>query len=408
MALDDAGRIVGHNRSAQLLLQAEHGSTVLGLPFAQLFSARFEDLGRFMRALPGERRALTLQRSGRVLFLHAVPPPSRWADAGAAAAPAAPEALPPALAALSGGDAALDRQLQRAARLVDTPVSVLVTGETGSGKEFFAKALHQAGQRRGKPFVAVNGAAIPETLIESELFGHLPGSFSGALARGKTGLIQEADGGTLFLDEIGDMPLALQARLLRVLAEREVLPVGATRAVPVNIRVIAATHADLEALVREGRFRDDLYYRLNGAHFVLPPLRERRDLGWMIDRLLRPQRDDDAPAPLLSAAARARLLAHAWPGNLRELRNVLDYARSVASDGEIGLADLPDALRPNERRSVDLSPALGDEAARLLQQLRLAHWNVSAVARAQGLSRMTLYRRMKRWGIASPNRLDDF
>jgi transcriptional regulator of acetoin/glycerol metabolism len=401
LALDDAGRIVGHNRSAQLLLQAEHGSTVLGLPFAQLFNARFEDLGRFMRAQPGERRALTLAHSGRVLFLHAVPPPSRWADASAVApATAAVELLPPALAALSGGDPALDRQLQRAARLVDTPVSVLVTGETGSGKEFFAKALHEAGQRRGKPFVAVNCAAIPETLIESELFGHLPGSFSGALARGKPGLIQEADGGTLFLDEIGDMPLPLQARLLRVLAEREVLPIGATRALKVDVRVVAATHADLLALVRAGRFRDDLYYRLAGAHLALPPLRQRRDLPWLVQRLLQAA----GPRLRLGAEAERMLAAHPWPGNLRELKNAIDYAAAMAgSDGVIGLAELPDSLL-RDGPSSSAQAALPSDAQLLLQYLRAARWNVSAVAHQLGVARMTVYRRMKRWGIQEPPR----
>jgi len=257
--------------------------------------------------------------------------------------------------------------------------------------------------------VAVNCAAIPETLIESELFGHLPGSFSGAGPKGKRGLIQEADGGTLFLDEIGDMPRSLQARLLRVLAEREVLPIGATRPVAVNIRVIAATHADLEALVREGRFRDDLYYRLNGAHLPLPPLRERRDLGWMIDRLLQHDLPRGHSAPQLGAEARAWLLAHRWPGNLRELRNVLDYARSVAGPGPIELSDLPDGLRAAAPRGHKAAaPAAGSrEAALLLEQLRAAHWNVSSAARTLGVSRMTLYRRMKRWGIASPNQLDD-
>ena len=240
--------------------------------------------------------------------------------------------------------------------------------------------------------MAVNCAAIPEALIESELFGHLPGSFSGATAKGKRGLIQEADGGTLFLDEIGDMPLALQARLLRVLSEREVLPVGATRPQPVNIRVMAATHAPLEALVRAGRFRDDLYYRLNGAHIALPPLRERADRGAMIERLLKGRQ--------FTAAARARLLAHPWPGNLRELRNVLDYAASVCPEGAINLDDLPELQASS---AVPVARAQAHEAD-WLQALREAHWNVSAVARQLGLSRMTLYRRMKRAGVVPPNR----
>jgi transcriptional regulator of aromatic amino acid metabolism len=169
---------------------------------------------------------------------------------------------------------------------------------TGSGKEYFAKAIHEASARRGKPFVAVNCAAIPETLIESELFGHLPGSFSGDGAKGKRGRIQEADGGTPFLDEIGDMALALQARLLRVLAEREVLPVGATRPVRVDIRVVAATHHDLEALVRERRFRDDLFYRLAGAHLQRPPLRARRDLPWLVQTMLEQQQPSQPPVRL--------------------------------------------------------------------------------------------------------------
>jgi transcriptional regulator of acetoin/glycerol metabolism len=405
VALDDAGRIVGHNRAAQLMLEGEHRSTVLGLAFEQLFNVRLHDMGRFLRAMPGEHRAVTLARSGRVLFLHAVPPPSRWSSAIARAA--IDPAVPPALARLSGGDPLLDRQIQRAARLVDTPVSVLITGETGSGKEYFAKALHEAGQRRAKPFVAVNCAAIPETLIESELFGHLPGSFSGARLKGKTGLIQEADGGTLFLDEIGDMSLPLQARLLRVLAEREVLPVGATRAVKVDVRVIAATHADLPAMVRQGHFRDDLYYRLAGAHLMLPPLRQRRDLPWLVHKLLR----ETGRQVQLGADAEPWLRAHDWPGNLRELKNVIDYASAMAGDGGvIGVADLPDSLlnAASHAALTDGPPAepaaLPAEARLLLQYLRAARWNITAVAHQLGVARMTVYRRMKRWGIREPER----
>jgi sigma-54 dependent transcriptional regulator, acetoin dehydrogenase operon transcriptional activator AcoR len=316
--------------------------------------------------------------------------------------------VPAPLAALSGGDAALDRQLQRVARLVNTPVSLLVTGETGSGKEFFAKAVHRSSRRAAKPFVAVNCAAIPESLIESELFGHLPGSFSGAAAKGKRGLIQEADGGTLFLDEIGDMPLTLQPRLLRVLAEREVLPVGATRAAKVDVRVIAATHADLQSLVRQGRFRDDLYYRLVGAQFVMPPLRERRDLPWLAAKLLR-----DASHHLRIAPDVVDwFAAYPWPGNLREMKNVLDYAAAMAqTGGVIGLADLPDGLtesmtgaRPSTScgETSPAPPMLPPEAQLLLQYLRAARWNVAAVAHQMGVARMTIYRRMKRWGLSEP------
>lgn len=414
LALDARGRVIGHNRRAQLLLEAGNGGqTILGLPFERLFNATLQDLGRFAQTRPGVPRTLGLAHSGQVLFMVAVPPP----PLRPLATPTVARPLPAPLAALSQGDPALDRQIERAAKLVNAPINLLLTGETGTGKEYFAKALHDSSERRHQPFVAVNCAAIPDTLIESELFGYLPGSFSGAGAKGKRGLIQQAHGGTLFLDEIGDMPLLLQARLLRVLSEREVLPVGATQAIAVNIHVISATHCDLTALVRQGRFRDDLVYRINGAHIALPPLRERHDLGGMIDRLLgqiSPHASHQNPAPELSPPARQCLLAHRWPGNLRELRNVLDYARSVCQGPRIELSDLPDALAvnantgsttmPQSRLSLDKTPCPPQGGAvELLAQLYAAHWNVSDAARALGLSRMTLYRRMKRWGIVSPN-----
>jgi len=403
LALDAAGRIIGHNRAAQQLLEGEAHTTVLGMAFDDFFSVRFDELGRFVRSMSGERRGVTLQGSGRVLFLHAVPPPQR---PHAIVPVPADAAIPAPLARLSGGDPRLDRQIERAARLVDTPVSILLTGETGSGKETFAQALHEASQRRARPFVAVNCAAIPETLIESELFGHLPGSFSGAAAKGKRGLIQEADGGTLFLDEIGDMPLALQARLLRVLAEREVLPVGATRPVKVDLRVIAATHCDLEAMVRDGSFRDDLFYRLAGAHLRLPALRERQDLPWLIHQLL----GAGAHRVQLAPEVETLLQAYAWPGNLRELGNVLDFARAVCRDSVIQPADLPErvlAAATGADTGIGHAAMLPPDARLLLQYLRAARWNVSAVAHQMGLARMTVYRRMKRWGIEAPNRRDD-
>jgi transcriptional regulator of acetoin/glycerol metabolism len=406
VAVDALGRVIGHNRRAQLLLEGELGGTaVLGRRFEELFQARLEHLGRFSHAQPPDQRTITLARSGRVLFMQSAAPPAMWTPRSVVAR-AVPE-VPPPLAALSGGDATLERQIERAARFANASVSVLLTGETGTGKEYFAKALHRSSARAKRPFVAVNCAAIPETLIESELFGHLPGSFSGAGPRGKRGLIQEADGGTLFLDEIGDMPLALQARLLRVLAEREVLPIGATRALPVDIRVISASLHDLEALVRAGRFRDDLYYRLNGATIPLPPLRERQDLDWLIDRMLR----DGESIVQIGDAARARLHEYRWPGNLRELRNALEYARAVCDDGVIEPGDLPDEVAGGGPRAhvsgptVAAAPAvapLGDDAALLVSYLRAGHWNVSAVARQLGVARMTLYRRMRRFGIALP------
>jgi transcriptional regulator of acetoin/glycerol metabolism len=394
LALDASGRVVGHNRRAQLALQRADKEPLLGQRFEEVFDLPFDRIGSFVMTQPSDQRALMLSGVRRLLFLSATPPPPAAVVARAAVA----SKLPIPLAALSAGDPALDRQIERVALLVNSPISLLVTGETGSGKEYFAKAVHASGARKQRPFVAVNCAAIPEALIESELFGHLAGSFSGASTRGKRGLIQEADGGTLFLDEIGDMPLPLQARLLRVLSEHEVLPVGALKPVPVNIRVIAATHAPLEAMVHARRFRDDLYYRLNGAHFTLPPLRLRADLGATIDRMLGER--------ALSDAARTRLLAYTWPGNLRELKNVLNYAASMSENQLIDLQHLPELAQAAHPPSATVTASTPTQAGAgaLLQALRQAHWNVSEVARLMGLSRMTLYRRMKRAGIVAPNR----
>ncbi len=386
LALDHSGTVVGHNRSAQLALAPSDGRRLIGRPVSDLLEFAFDEIGRFLSAPAGQPRAVMRAGGMQLLFMNAVPPPV--ASHGRLQKE---QALPAPLAALSGGDAALDAQLARAARLVDSPISLLVTGETGCGKEYFAKAMHASSERRRRPFIAVNCAAIPETLIESELFGYLPGSFSGASQRGKRGLILEADGGTLFLDEIGDMPLPLQARLLRVLSEREVHPVGAARPVTVNVRVIAATHAPLETLVRQGRFRDDLYYRLNGAQVMLPPLRERGDLPTMVRRFLG-ERD-------IMPAAMDALCRHRWPGNLRELRNALDYAASMAGDAAIDVADLP-PLASQPAVADPRRQEAGDTG--LVDLLRAHRWNISAVARQLGVARMTVYRRMQRAGIVAP------
>jgi sigma-54 dependent transcriptional regulator, acetoin dehydrogenase operon transcriptional activator AcoR len=441
IAVDAMGRIVGHNRRAQLLLQGRFNVSVIGTSLEKHFNIKLSDLGRFTALNPSDQRAITLTNGGRLLFVLASPPATRITAVSGVSE--ATRRIPEPLARLSGGDPDLDRQIERAAKLVNTPVSVLLTGETGTGKEYFAKALHESSERRKQPFIAVNCAAIPETLIESELFGHLPGSFSGAGSKGKMGLIQAADGGTLFLDEIGDMPLILQARLLRVLAEREVLAIGATKPVPVNIRVIAATHCNLEQRVRDGLFRDDLFYRLAGARILLPELRKRKDVPWLIEKMLASGLREGERPPRLSPTALGVLLSYSWPGNLRELRNTLDFASAVCSDGHIEVFDLPDSVlamsgsapalvstppvaeraqgreygSPAESSPVqppqvassnqngwarNESKVAAADAALLMQYLRAAQWNVTSVARQIGVSRMTLYRRMKRYGIELP------
>lgn len=402
IAIDAAGRLSGSNQRARRMLEQElmlcpasssGGGMLLGRPMEQLFTVSIDSLPQWLASASGHQKTLALCNSGSELYASAQQPAVRAGQQ----MPMAAQALPAPLAALCGGDRGLQMQLQRAARLLNARLNLLVHGETGCGKEYFAKAFHQSGERSNRPFVAVNCAAIPAELIESELFGHLPGSFSGAGSKGRRGLIQEADGGTLFLDEIGDMPLKMQTRLLRVLAEQEVLPVGASRPVAVNIRVISASHHALDQLVAQGRFRADLFYRLQGAHISLPPLRQRRDLDWLIDNML------DAPVQL-SAAARQRLHQHHWPGNLRELSNALAYATAICDGGRIEAGDLPDGIgeRPLAEHTLCDRPELSQEALRLIQHLRAARWNHSAAARQLGISRMTLYRRMQRFGIVSP------
>lgn len=307
--------------------------------------------------------------------------------------------------------------LRRAAKLVGTQMSILIQGETGTGKEHLAKAMHAASPRAAKPFVAVNCAALPESLIESELFGYEPGSFTGAASKGKKGLVLEAEGGTLFLDEIGDMPLASQTRLLRVLAEREVTPIGKVKPVPVNVRVIAATHRDLVELVKAKCFREDLYFRLNGAVLTLPPLRQRSDVKWLIGRLIERKGKQDGVAYQLTQAALEALCAHAWPGNVRELVNCLDYASAVSSSHVIDVEDLPEVFSgspasflafqapPCATANVESNPrAL--HMLRLQEALREHHWNVSAVARYLEVDRSTVHRRMRRYGLVPPQKRD--
>ncbi|MFW9265926.1 sigma-54-dependent Fis family transcriptional regulator [Pseudomonas sp. NR3] len=304
-------------------------------------------------------------------------------------------------------DPRLADSLNLAVRVKDRNLPVLIQGETGSGKEVFARQLHQASQRRDRPFVALNCAAIPESLIESELFGYVAGAFTGASAKGMQGLLQQADGGTLFLDEIGDMPLALQTRLLRVLAEGEVAPLGASRRKAVDIQVICATHRDLEALVAAGEFREDLYFRLGGARFQLPPLRERTDRLALINRILEEESALCGGAVQLSGAALECLLGYHWPGNVRQLRHVLRYACAVCEASVIQLSHLPESLHTTDAADHGPEPSASPERQALLDALVRHRWKPTPTARALGISRATLYRRVHQHGIEMPGRRPD-
>ncbi|MDY0744864.1 sigma 54-interacting transcriptional regulator [Paucibacter sp. R3-3] len=294
----------------------------------------------------------------------------------------------------------LKRQARRAAQLDAT---VLLLGETGTGKELLAHAIHAASPRNLKPFVALNIAAVPESLLEAEFFGAAPGAYTGADRRGRDGKFKLADGGTLFLDEVGDMPLNVQAKLLRVLQEQEIEPLGSNRLLRVDVRVIAATSVDLEAQVRQGRFRADLYYRLNVLSIALPPLRDRlQDLAALVELFLAQISERSGlPQREITEQGLAALAGHGWPGNIRELRNVLEKAVMLSEERRLDAAD----FRPLLPTAATAAPAAGHlladavvEAERdaIQAALAAAGGNRSKAAQLLGISRATLYEKLAR------------
>jgi DNA-binding NtrC family response regulator len=293
-------------------------------------------------------------------------------------------------------------------RVSDSDVTVLVTGESGTGKEVVARALHRRGRRKTGPFVAINCAAMPEALLESELFGHARGAFTDAKTS-QQGLFAQANHGTILLDEIGDMPLGLQPKLLRVLQERVVRPLGGNAELPIDVRVIAATHRDLESAIEEGRFREDLFYRINVVNIQMPPLRARGgDILPLAQRFVgefarRSRKEVTGIAP----AAAERLLTYAWPGNVRELQNCMERAVALARFEQIGVDDLPEKIRDYRRSHVlvasddpsELVPMEEVERRYVMRVMEAVGNNKTAAARILGIDRKRLYRWIERLGI---------
>ena len=303
------------------------------------------------------------------------------------------------------------RVYQLITQIAATPTTVLITGESGTGKELVARAVHARSERRGQPFVAVNVAAIPETLVESELFGHEKGAFTGAHAK-KLGRFELAHGGTVFLDEIGTLRMDLQAKLLRVLQEREIERLGGIRPVPVDVRILAATNVNLRSAVKARTFREDLYYRLNVVPIHVPPLRERReDIPALVEHFVRKiARECNRDVRGVSTGALEVLTRYDWPGNVRELENVLHRAVVLARSPVIHLQDVPlDVAMPEtgSRLGEDTGPPLREameqfERQYILRVLEGTGWNVSRAARRLGVHRNTVLTKLSGWGIQRP------
>ncbi len=280
---------------------------------------------------------------------------------------------------------------------------VLILGESGTGKELVARSIHFSGARKGKPFVPVDCSALVPTLIESELFGYVKGAFTGAM-QSKQGLVEAANGGTLFLDEIGDMPLEMQVKLLRVLQQREVKPVGSTENRPINVRIVAATNRDLDLAIKKGAFRQDLYFRLNVVQIKLPPLRERKsDIPLLVASFLEKFGDPDEPPREITEDATRRLMAYEWPGNVRELENAIERAIALGSGPYVSVNDLPTNLQfPTTERTPtkeEMLPLEELERRAILSTLHQTGGDKQATARMLGIGKTTLYRKLKHYQL---------
>ncbi len=311
---------------------------------------------------------------------------------------------------LLGNSPAMQKLYDQLSRIAQSEVSVLVAGESGTGKELVARSIHNRGHRKDQPFVAVNCAALPETLFESELFGHAKGAFTDAHSERK-GLFLEADGGTLFFDEIGEMPLSMQPKLLRVLEEGRLRPVGGDKEVPFDVRVISATNRDLESSVEDGKFREDLFFRVNVVQIELPLLRARGTDSLLLAQQFIEKFAARSGKPIrgISEAVAERLLAYSWPGNVRELRNVIERAVALTRYDQISVEDLPEKIRDYRGSQVfiggddpsELVPLEEVERRYILHVLQAVGDNKTLAARTLGLDRKTLYRKLRQYGGSS-------
>jgi sigma-54 dependent transcriptional regulator, acetoin dehydrogenase operon transcriptional activator AcoR len=413
IALTVTGTVLAATRGALLQLGHTSPAEIVGRDISELFNITFPGLvDSTVRRAYHPVPIFEVRSSAR--FFAVVYQPVTAAARRPLRSDTVPPEAPDALAALHFGDPAMAANVATARRVMERNVSFVLLGETGTGKEMFARAIHAGGSRATRPFVAINCASIPETLIESELFGYRSGAFTGASKDGQRGKLLQANGGTLFLDEIGDMPVSLQARLLRVLEEREVVPLGGETPVRLDIRLISATHCDLLQKIEAGEFREDLYYRLQGVTLTMPPLRERADRRALIRHIAAQESDEGAPV-VLDDALLGALERQRWPGNVRELRHLLRTMVALRESDRLSLRDLPPQCRASRAVAglatdtpgtpdTTLNPLESAERDALLRELQRLQWNMSGVARELNISRNTLYRKLQRLNIDHPDK----
>lgn len=414
LAVNKQGRVVAANSTAAKAYQLRSNKNFTEVPVNQLFDASVSDLHS-----AGGSVLLRCKQSDEIVKVD-LSAPLRFAN------------LPiskkvnnlhvnrvkhPSMEDLSGQDPVVQQGIRCVRKVLNKGIPILILGETGTGKEAFARAIHEESNRANGPFIALNCAAIPESLIESELFGYKSGTFTGANKNGMKGKLLLADGGTIFLDEIGDMPLPLQTRLLRVLAEQEILPLGAEKPIAIDVNVVSATHQSLSTLIANKSFREDLYYRLNGATLKLPSLRQRLDKQYLINAIFAIESKNEF---YLAPDALSVLVLYSWPGNIRQLINVARYALAISEHNQVKLDCLPDEVCESvntspvdvsivsaneDERSIELPSVLCTKGEVLLEALRRHKWNISAASNELNVSRSTIYRKMEQYHIKQPNTL---
>ena len=414
LAVNKLGQVVAANSTASKAYQLRSNEDLTKVAVNQLFDASVNDLHS-----AGSSVLLRCKQSHEVVKVNLTAPKGFVAKPVSKKAdfPHVNRSNHPSMEDLSSQDPVIQHGVRCVRKVLNKGIPILILGETGTGKEAFARAIHEESNRANGPFIALNCAAIPESLIESELFGYKSGTFTGANKSGMKGKLLLADGGTIFLDEIGDMPLPLQTRLLRVLAEQEILPLGAEKPIPINVNVVSATHQDLSALINNKSFREDLFYRLNGATLKLPALRERLDKEYLINDIFLIEAKTEFT---LSKDALTVLLQYHWPGNIRQLINVARYALAISDSNKVELDSLPEEVcepvitssrdinvvtRNEDEKSIEIPAGLCSKAKALLEILRRHKWNISAVSNELSVSRSTLYRRMDKYKIKQPNTL---